>query len=124
MVSSGTSPDAGTSLLEAVTLPPTPLLYDPALLSPWANQVVTLIQKKWLEFIPRQLAQKRPAHLALEINRQGHLIEMKLSQTSGDSLFDESLLKAIRMSLPLPPLPPTFPAERIQLTLVFQANEK
>ena len=124
MISSGPAGVGAASLVEAVTLPETSLPFDPALLSPWANQVVSLIQKKWVELIPQQLTHKRPAHLALEIDREGHLIKLKISQSSGDSVFDESLIKAVQVSQPLPPLPPAFPADHIQLKLVFQANEK
>ncbi|MCP2619659.1 TonB C-terminal domain-containing protein [Candidatus Aminicenantes bacterium AC-334-K16] len=124
MSSAGESPLPRAALLQAITLPPSAPPYDPALLSPWANLVVTHIQKKWIEFIPRQLSNKRPAQISLEVDRQGNLLSLKVSQSSGDSLLDESLVRAIRVSQPFPPLPSVFPAEKIQVKLIFQANEK
>lgn len=124
MASAGISPSSSPINLETITLPPSPPLYDPQLLSSWAKVVVSNIQKKWLELIPHQFHQLRPAQIEVEVDRFGKLLTLQISQSSGDSLLDESLVKAIRISHPFPALPPTFPEDRLLVQLIFQADEK
>lgn len=124
LASAGLTPSSSPINLETIALPPSALLYDPQLLSSWAKIVVVNLQKKLLELIPHQFHQLRPAQIRVEVDRTGQLLALQISQSSGDSLLDDSLVRTIRISQPFPALPPSFPEERLLFQLVFQANEK
>ena len=57
--------------------------------------------------------------LSLRILRSGQLRDLAVDASSGDRILDDSALRAVRLSTPLPPLPPLFKAETLYLQLRF-----
>jgi len=59
------------------------------------------------------------ASVSLRILRSGQLRDLAIDASSGDRALDDSALRAVRLSTPLPPLPPLFKAETLYLQLRF-----
>jgi len=57
--------------------------------------------------------------LSLRILRSGQLRDLAIDAPSGERVLDDSALRAVRQSAPLPPLPPLFKAETLFLQLRF-----
>lgn len=57
--------------------------------------------------------------LSLRILRSGQVRDLAVGSSSGDRLLDDSALRAVNLSSPLPPLPPLFKAETLSLELRF-----
>ena len=57
--------------------------------------------------------------LSLRILRSGQLRDLAIDAPSGERVLDDSALRAVRQSAPLPPLPPLFKAETLYLQLRF-----
>ncbi len=57
--------------------------------------------------------------LSLRIFRSGQVRDLAVGSSSGDRLLDDSAVRAVGLSSPLPPLPPLFKAEALSLELRF-----
>jgi TonB family protein len=57
--------------------------------------------------------------LSLRIFRSGQVRDMAVDSSSEDRLLDDSALRAVRLSTPLPPLPPLYKAETLFLRIRF-----
>lgn len=57
--------------------------------------------------------------LSLRILRSGQVRDLVVGSSSGDRLLDDSAVRAVGLSSPLPPLPPLFKAEALSLELRF-----
>lgn len=57
--------------------------------------------------------------LSLRILRSGQVRDLAVDSSSGDRLLDDSVLRAVRLSTPLPPLPPLFKIEMLPMELRF-----
>jgi TonB family protein len=57
----------------------------------------------------------------LAIDRAGHVEQSHLVRSSGNTLFDESLQRAIKQAEPLPPLPNDYPGRLFERDIVFRA---
>jgi TonB family protein len=58
-------------------------------------------------------------NLSLRVLRSGQVRELGIDTSSGDRAIDDSALRAVRLSSPMPPLPPLFKAESLSLQLRF-----
>jgi colicin import membrane protein len=58
-------------------------------------------------------------NLAVRILRSGQVRDLTIAVPSGDRILDDSALRAVRHSAPLPPLPPLFKAETLYIELRF-----
>ena len=59
------------------------------------------------------------ATLSLRILRSGQVRDLAVGSSSGDRLLDDTALRAVSLSSPLPPLPPLYKAEALSLELRF-----
>ena len=59
------------------------------------------------------------AVLSIRVLRSGQVRDLVINSSSGDRAFDDSALRAVRLSSPLPPLPPLYKAETVILELRF-----
>lgn len=66
------------------------------------NKVGAEIQSKW---VYTGAARRLEAWLYLKITRSGELKALGVERPSGNSLFDESALRAVKKAAPFPPLP-------------------
>ena len=63
----------------------------------------SMIYNAWLP--PSSAASNLRAIVAMTIDKQGRVEQLRVVQSSGNSMFDQSLMRAIRQVSPLPPLP-------------------
>jgi colicin import membrane protein len=59
------------------------------------------------------------ATIVLTVRRDGTILETKLKRRSGDPLFDESALKAVKRSDPLPPFPEIYKKSYDEIEIIF-----
>lgn len=57
--------------------------------------------------------------VTIKIRKDGRIIEINFEKRSGDRLYDESILRAIRSIDPLPPVPPSFNSDTVELGFRF-----
>jgi len=57
--------------------------------------------------------------VSLRILRSGQVRNLAVGSSSGDRLLDDSAVRAVSLSSPLPPLPPLYKAEMLSLELRF-----
>jgi TonB family protein len=63
--------------------------------------------------------------LSFRVLRSGQVQDLTVVSSSGKQVLDESALRAVRLSTPLPPLPPLFKGETVPVKLRFNfAGEK
>jgi TonB family protein len=97
-------------------VPPSVLKID---LSPWARTVVELIQKNWAVPAVQPSVSEASVEIALVILKNGALRHLEVVSPSDDDEFDLAAREAIEMSSPLPRLPDNFPADSLEISLVF-----
>ena len=90
---------------------------DPAL----AYYIVLIQDKIEGNWTPPKMGQGTMASviLSLRILRSGQLRDLAVDSPSGDRHLDDSALRAVRLSTPLPPLPPLYKAETLFLRIRF-----
>jgi len=59
------------------------------------------------------------ATIVLTVRRDGTILETKIKRRSGDPLFDESALKAVKRSDPLPPFPEIYKKSYVEIDIFF-----
>jgi TonB family protein len=85
--------------------------------------VYELIRAAWILPMPQEEARKLQATALLIVSRDGHVTRFQLLKTSGNPMFDESLLRAIKQADPLPPLPEDYQGESLEVELRFRTRE-
>lgn len=88
-------------------------------LSPWARTVVELIQKNWAVPAVQRLAPEASVEIAVVILKSGAVTLIEIVSPSEDREFDLAAREAIEISSPLPQLPDDFPADSLEISLVF-----
>ncbi len=61
--------------------------------------------------------------IALRIDRNGQIVDIQFEKKSGNPAFDESTLRAIQKSNPLPPLPPGFEGDQFDVGVRFTPSD-
>ncbi len=92
-------------------------------LSPWAQEVVSRLQKNWQITASRAALEKGILHLLVGVDKSGEITFMRIILSSQKASFDRAALEAINLSLPLPRLPDGLPTDSLELTLIFECNE-
>jgi TonB family protein len=77
----------------------------------------------WILPMPQEEARRLQATALLTVSRAGEIAHLKLLQPSGNSLFDESLLRAIKHASPLPPLPEDYQGAFLEVEMRFRPHE-
>ena len=77
----------------------------------------------WILPMPHEEARKLQATALLTVSRAGEVAHLKLLQPSGNPLFDESLLRAIKHAAPLPPLPEDYQGTFLEVEMRFRPHE-
>jgi len=83
---------------------------------------IVLIQDKFEgNWAPPKMGQSTVASviLSLRILRSGQVRDLAVDLSSDDRHLDDSALRAVRLSTPLPPLPPLYKAETLFLKVRF-----
>lgn len=86
-------------------------------------EVYNLIRSNW--YYPPDLASgKNPeATVVLMVKSDGTILKSRLEKRSTDSLFDESVMKAIERSNPLPPFPEGYRKTHEEFEINFTLND-
>lgn len=92
-------------------------------LSPWAQEVVSRLQKNWQIAASRAALEKGTLHLLIGVDKSGEITFMRIILSSQKASFDRAALEAINLSLPLPRLPDGLPTDSLELTLIFECDE-
>jgi len=92
-------------------------------LSPWAQEVVSRLQKNWQITASRAALEKGTLYLQIGVDKSGEITFMRIILSSQKASFDRAALEAINLSLPLPRLPDALPTDSLQLTLIFECEE-
>ena len=93
----------------------------------YSAEVNSRIKRQWV--LPNAYAKetsKLVAWVALRIKRDGHLAQISLEQSSGNSLFDHSCLRAVKKAAPFAPFPELSAEQRgkpLELTIRFNPSE-
>jgi hypothetical protein len=92
-------------------------------LSPWAQKVIDLIQRNWILPTVGRLQAAARLKLIILIKKNGDLSSMEILETSLYEILDQAALRALRESLPFPPLPDDFPGDILEATFEFIYND-
>lgn len=89
---------------------------------PYLEEMHNQISGKWQ---PPAVNKDAEVIIKFTILRNGHVINPEVAKSSGDKDVDESALKALRRSSPLPPLPMSFPQDQVTVNFNFtvRANQ-
>lgn len=77
----------------------------------------------WVLPLLQDTARDLRATALLTIDREGHITQLEILETSNNPLFDESLLRAIRQAAPLPTLPDDYRGTFLELELHFNPGD-
>jgi len=61
--------------------------------------------------------------VTIKIRKDGRIIDINFEKRSGNRLYDESILRAIRSIDPLPPVPPSFNSDTVELGFRFMPGD-
>jgi TonB family protein len=85
---------------------------------PYLNAIIAELDKhRYYPDLARPLGLSGVARFVVVISRAGRLVGMQLVQSSGSELLDRAAEKAIRDTLPFPPVPADYPGDPIEITM-------
>lgn len=88
-------------------------------LSPWARNVVELVQKNWAVPSTQAAGSSDTVEIAVVILKNGEISSAEIVGPSDNKSFDQAALEAVEASSPLPSLPDDFPAASLEISFVF-----
>ncbi len=91
-------------------------------LGPWGNRVVAIVRSNWIIPVAADLGLKGVVSIAFDVDRNGNILNPRVTSPSGTSSFDQAALNALRTSNPFPPLPADFPRETLAAVFRFYYN--
>ncbi|NLI83514.1 MAG: TonB C-terminal domain-containing protein [Deltaproteobacteria bacterium] len=90
-----------------------------ALLGMYGSRVKEAINREWA--VPDMLKPHGlEARLTVTVNREGKLLNLKVEKTSGNALFDETAIRAVKKAVPLPPFPAVITFSELQIDIRFR----
>lgn len=89
-----------------------------SLLGFYGDRVKQTISRNWV-FSEAIRAQGLETRVMVVINREGSILDLRVEKSSGNSIFDESAVRAVRKSAPLPPLPQVITYPKVEISLRF-----
>jgi colicin import membrane protein len=83
----------------------------------------TIIKKNWV--LPEGLLKKNDisAEVTIRISRNGRIEDSRFERKSGSEAFDQEVLRTLKKSDPLPPLPGGYPKNSYEVVLTFHAKD-
>jgi TonB family protein len=86
----------------------------------YVNAVRTRVSSNWLlSMISPNLASAPRVYVTFDIERNGNVENVKVTQSSGIPEVDRSALRAVLASNPFGPLPPDYPSGRVSVEIFF-----
>jgi protein TonB len=92
---------------------------------PYARQLYEVVERNWKSIIPpvaRMPGVTGVVKLRFRIARDGVVDELELLSSSGRSALDQASLASIRLSNPLPALPPEFQGDDVGVSFAYYYN--
>ena len=89
-----------------------------SLLGFYGDRVKETISRNWV-FSEAIKTQGLETRLMVVVNRDGSILDLRVEKTSGNAIFDESALRAVRKSAPLPPLPQVISYPKVEIGIRF-----
>jgi colicin import membrane protein len=89
-----------------------------SLLGFYGDRVKETISRNWV-FSEAIRTQGLETRVMVVINREGGIMELRVEKSSGNTIFDESAIRAVRKSAPLPPLPQVISYPKVEISLRF-----
>lgn len=89
-----------------------------SLLGFYGARVKETISRNWV-FSEAIKSQGLETRVLVVINREGGILELRVEKSSGNTIFDESAVRAVRKSAPLPPLPQVISYPKVEISLRF-----
>jgi len=80
------------------------------------------VDNRWNQPVAHNKARK--ALIEFTINRKGDVSNVRVADSSGDSYFDQTALRAVTLSTPFPPLPRGFKGDSLRVHYRFIFGEK
>jgi colicin import membrane protein len=77
----------------------------------------------WILPLPQEEARHLQATALLTFGRDGRIAQLNLLKTSGNPLFDDSVLRAIRQAEPLPAPPEDYGGEVVEMEMRFRPGD-
>ncbi len=86
----------------------------------YLGRIRDLIATRWAPPPRGQLAPQRRAEVFFRIGRDGHLVvQPRMNNASGNTLFDRAAMQAIAQAAPFPPLPREYQGQSLGVGLAF-----
>ncbi len=88
----------------------------------WGAYLATLRQRIYQQWQAKlQVKTDRPTKVRFVIDRQGHLTDLELIQSSSDATVDRGAIKAVQTAAPFAQLPSASKEEQLRVTFTFEA---
>jgi len=92
---------------------------------PYVRSVRVSVRRNWYLLIPKkQRHEQGDVTIQFAIMKDGHVADMRMSQSSGETALDQAAWNGITISGPFSPLPPEFQGPFLSLRFHFYYNEK
>ena len=88
----------------------------------YLNLIMTKVANNWLN--PLRGGRKMATTIYFRIQRDGKVSDAKIEKKSGNSLLDQSALRAVLASSPLPPLPESYSGDFLGVHFEFEHSGK
>lgn len=92
-------------------------------ISPWARKIIDLIQLHWAIPQASDILGKTEVRIAVMIEKNGTLSSFETETTTNLEVFNSAAVEALKLSLPLPPLPDDFPSPDLKAVFVFTYHD-
>jgi TonB family protein len=80
------------------------------------------IIETWILPLSAEQTRDLQATAQFQVTRNGQVVQLELVKPSGNTLFDASLLRAIRRASPLPALPDDYPLDVLEVEMRFRPS--
>ncbi len=88
----------------------------------YQDRVQAKIEAAWILPLSDEQRRDLQATAQFQVTRSGQVVQLELVKPSGNTLFDASLLRAIRRASPLPTLPDDYPLDVLEVEMRFRGN--
>jgi TonB family protein len=92
--------------------------------APYLRVILQTVKRNWQSVMPEavHLGRTGKVSIVFSVGREGQVIKMVISTTSGIDSFDKAAVAGISMSNPFPPLPSAFKGDHIAVQFNFAYN--
>ena len=88
----------------------------------YQDRVRAKIIEMWILPLSAEQTRDLQATAQFQVTRNGQVAQLELVNPSGNSLYDDSLLRAIWRASPLPALPDDYPLDVLEVEMRFRSN--